>query len=370
MKNLIIVFFCVSAIVMDATASECTAVIALSKIRTDVVQDSSSLETAARNFCKEYASAKNSGKTMNVGVSYSGLGASFGSGSVSAEQIASKYCDASDESKARSDAYRQYVETIAPGAFAAYERCEELSKSGVKISVEPASILPKNFKAFVSFSSDSSTAQQEIAYSASPGVSCTWDGTKKNKVVLTPNTSSSLSCERSNDSEKSAVLIFATSKANSQLAFQWDAYKNGAPVDWMKQLLSRVDQSVNAMTEATNSIKAGVVAFALNSCPTGWEEYSPLYGRFIRGMDRSTGTDPDGNRAIGSLQGDEHKTHTHTRPRDVYDAGRVGTGSVAGGTTYGYGFTGSGNGTAPDTGATGGPETRPKNVTLLYCLKK
>jgi hypothetical protein len=118
-------------------------------------------------------------------------------------------------------------------------------------------------------------------------------------------------------------------------------------------------------------LRSGVLAFALTACPVGWEEYSPAYGRFIRGIDRGT-TDPAGTRIPGGLQEDELRSHEHTRPNDVYDAGGHGTGSVSPGVGYGYGYTGAPGRppTGPNTGLTGGPETRPKNVALLYCKRK
>ncbi|MFZ6759546.1 hypothetical protein ACO0K9_20255 [Undibacterium sp. Ji50W] len=366
-----LVFIIATTISTLVFAADCTDVIALSKIKSEVVQGSSSLETAARNFCSEYSSAKTSGKTMKMGGMYDGLGASFGSGSVSADQVASKYCDASDQSKARSDAYRQYVESIAPGAFSAYERCVDLSTNGINISVDLNAILAKTFNANVSFRSVDSNATQEIGYTASTGVSCSWAaaGKSKMKLTLTPNTADVLECKRAIDTEQSLVTIFATSRASSQLSFKWDAYQNSLPVNLQKDLIKRVDQSVGALTDAANALKGSVVAFSLASCPAGWDEYTLAYGQFIRGIDRSgSGIDPEVNRLPGTLQLDDFKSHAHSRPDDVYDAGVITKGSVNGGNAYAYTYAAA-NGT-PNTGPTGGSETRPKNVALLYCIRK
>ena len=81
-----------------------------------------------------------------------------------------------------------------------------------------------------------------------------------------------------------------------------------------------------------------------------------LRGEFIRGWDHGRGV--DSGRAFGSAQADELKSHTHT--------GYVGTtagGAVGGGNAV---PTGTINST---TGATGGAETRPRNVALLPCIK-
>lgn len=79
-----------------------------------------------------------------------------------------------------------------------------------------------------------------------------------------------------------------------------------------------------------------------------------LRGEFVRGWDNSRGI--DANRAFGISQADELKSHVHS-------IGYSGTGLGAGGNT-GLVQTGS-----TDTAATGGAETRPRNVALLACIK-
>jgi hypothetical protein len=94
-------------------------------------------------------------------------------------------------------------------------------------------------------------------------------------------------------------------------------------------------------------------------CPDGWSEFTAARGRFLRGID-STGTvDPDGVRAAGSVQADDFKSHSH----NVYYSATGGLGNVW--AALGSGSTGNTGLTTP----TGGDETRPKNVAVLYCQK-
>lgn len=110
-----------------------------------------------------------------------------------------------------------------------------------------------------------------------------------------------------------------------------------------------------------------VMPFDLAACPSGWSEYLPARGRFVRGLDPTGVTDPDGaTRTAGSLQGDEVKSHTHTSyywsaETTVANARNnvVGNPGTVGGSTQGTWI----------SDATGGAETRPKNVALLYCRK-
>jgi microcystin-dependent protein len=81
-----------------------------------------------------------------------------------------------------------------------------------------------------------------------------------------------------------------------------------------------------------------------------------LRGEFLRGWDDGRGV--DAGRVFGSAQADEFKSHTHStsaNPTVVGPGGGPGSGLVL------YG--------AVTTGATGGAETRPRNVALLACIK-
>jgi len=158
---------------------------------------------------------------------------------------------------------------------------------------------------------------------------------------------------------------------------------------------------VNGTTAATIStagivsggIPAGaIMPFATNSAPSGWlaangdavsrSTYAALFaaigtthgagdgsttfnlpdlrGYFVRG----SGTNADGTAAgtFAAKQADELKSHTHSARWLLTTAG-VGssTGGWGSGTAYSNNFT--------QIEATGGSETRPKNIALLYCIK-
>ena len=103
-----------------------------------------------------------------------------------------------------------------------------------------------------------------------------------------------------------------------------------------------------------------VIAFDSKECPTeGWEEFKAAHGRFVRGIDRSgSNVDPDGEREPSSFQVDMLKSHEHTYvPARGYKSG-AGDHARA-----------KPDGKQRETGSTGGAETRPKNVALLYCVK-
>ncbi len=86
-----------------------------------------------------------------------------------------------------------------------------------------------------------------------------------------------------------------------------------------------------------------------------------LRGEFIRGLDAGRGVDPA--RVIGSAQTDDFKSHTHNLPVNL---------AIVFGPTF---FLMNGDGTlggttnSASTSATGGTETRPRNIALLPCIK-
>ncbi|QCM08906.1 hypothetical protein CFBP6626_26710 (plasmid) [Agrobacterium tumefaciens] len=134
-------------------------------------------------------------------------------------------------------------------------------------------------------------------------------------------------------------------------------------------------------------IPAGTIsAFASTTCPTGWSEYTPARGRFLRGIDNGAGNDPNGTRVPGGVQNDDFKSHKHDLGRLWSDStgspNGLGTAnsilrSVA--TNQDYGTDPRGLGIAVGTGSggdgymtdalrdTGGNETRPKNIAVTFC---
>ena len=151
-----------------------------------------------------------------------------------------------------------------------------------------------------------------------------------------------------------------------------------------------LDQSSQKF-EPENAVPTGAVnTFAMNSAPTGWlscdgslvsrATYSGLFsivgtlygvgdgsttftlpdlrGEFVRGFDAGRGA--DSGRTFGSSQTDEFKSHSHTFP--AYQS------------TTNIAHNGAGTGSThlrstQSVSSTGGTETRPRNIALLYCIK-
>ena len=163
---------------------------------------------------------------------------------------------------------------------------------------------------------------------------------------------------------------------------------------------SRNNLDVFSKAESRQLAPAGLVAtFARSSAPTGWMKangaavsrtaYADLFavigttfgdgdgvttfnlpdlrGEFVRCWDDGRGI--DAGRVIGSSQSDMIKSHDHNLPTST---GASGNRSVIMDSSFGIT---SPNNLAPDQShrayvdATGGTETRPRNIALLACIK-
>lgn len=128
-----------------------------------------------------------------------------------------------------------------------------------------------------------------------------------------------------------------------------------------------------------SSVPAGaIMAFYRNAAPTGWLECNgqsvaaypnlvalgltnapDLRGEFVRGWDNGKGTDP--GRALASTQLDEFKGHTHEYFGASYTSAAPGGGTPLASSAR--------SASMGNTSSTGGSETRPRNIALMYCIK-
>lgn len=171
-------------------------------------------------------------------------------------------------------------------------------------------------------------------------------------------------------------------------------------------LQAATKQYVDTAASGSSTPSGAVMAFAMNSAPTGWlacngaaisrTTYAALFaaigitygagdgsttfnlpdlrGYFVRG----SGTNGDGTASgtFGAKQADAYLNHSHsiTDPGHTHQytapAGSpLAAGSSGNAFTQTSTTTSSTTGITVNTSTTGGTETRPKNIALLYCIK-
>lgn len=352
--------------------ADCTDVIKLSKTTSEVVQNRDSFESSAAAFCKEYKSTSSTSKSASYGLSYKFLAASMGNSAASETDVASKFCSSDSSQASRSDAYRQYVESISDKAYSAYQACESMKNADITFTLN--SLLSKSIIISVGNSSKKS-APALMAFDTSSGAKCEWKSANPSTDTISLPTGSTarLNCSRTDTSEESAITITEISGANgNSLTIPWAALdKNGLPVDQLSLLNKKFEAAISKLDALSSQLVGGVVAFNSKRCPIGWDEFVPAYGRFVRGLDRSgANIDVDGERQIGSPQSDDIKAHSH-QYNDIYWSeawGSVGNKLV--GNRGDQDQDNKGYEMSRTTGESGGRETRPKNVALLYCVRK
>ncbi len=174
----------------------------------------------------------------------------------------------------------------------------------------------------------------------------------------------SIAVSNSVESEKTVRQIngLIVEKANSVTSGLKEDIENSISTAINKTIKEKQNVDTEALIKKYVLPKGAVLSFDLEQCPFGWSTYEPAYGRFIRGVDRSGKIDPDGERSSGSLQEDEFRAHTH----------RVQVAYGPGGQAAAWSMTHNSPTSLPEEGKIsieGGSETRPKNVSLLYCVK-
>ncbi len=122
----------------------------------------------------------------------------------------------------------------------------------------------------------------------------------------------------------------------------------------------RAISSLDSLSSSEKNALASLLSSGGNPNTTNLPD---MRGYFLRGADNGSGNDPDeGSRSgsgakLGSTQGDRLESHSHTINADA--AAGAGT-NVA---------TSAGSTTTVSTNATGGNETRPKNIYVNWIIK-
>ncbi len=169
-------------------------------------------------------------------------------------------------------------------------------------------------------------------------------------ISLTGDVTGSIGFDGSANVALATTLAASTVPAGSVFAFA----AASAPTGYLACNGSAVSRSTYAGLFAITS-----TAFGVGDGSTTFN-LPDLRGEFIRGFDGGRGVDT--GRVFGSAQADELESHTHTVTHNNTHITSNGEGYVAGANSFNGTFT-------VTSSATGGSETRPRNIAMLYCIK-
>lgn len=288
----------------------------------------------------------------------------------SAEQI----CKSSDAKSVRTDAYQTYTESIAPGAFSAYERC---LNSKLNLTFGEATVTKQEAIVTASYIPYRTGEAAKLTAFGQGGAECSWysNTTDQNLVggslLMDRPRTAKLKCTRKDPSLQSFVHIFDENVGTAEdtsISLPWAPFKEGMPLSSYERLEERL-----ALMEA--ALQASVLAVRSENCPRGFAHWDAAKGRFLRGVDPTGTFDADGVRTVGSPQGSAVESHTH---QVVSPANRSGNpdaamhntpASEANESRRNY-WRGNRRGVVnAETAANAGKETRPVNVAVNFCIK-
>lgn len=356
---LLILASCMSSV---AYSQACTDVLKLSAISTEIVESEESFLENAEKFCDEYSKSEGGSNASGGNVGYGGFSLGYSSASSDAESIAKKLCESSDMSELRDNAYSTYIREVAPQAYDSYNQC---IASGNELSVQLLRGAPLEAALRVAYSTKGFSQTAKLDVDSESAVSCDWETPielQDGKLELGNGQSVVLVCNRENSDSPVSITVLNenSSSPDSFLTIPWSGYDGEIPVS----LRNRYHLAIQEVQVLQSQMRGGISAFDSSECPNGWSEFTEAAGMFIRGMDKSGLIDPDGIRDPGSVQEDAIERHRHS----LADAGQADW--------DGRGYAGKqrvGNGgrerNVINTSLTGGTETRPTNIALLYCQK-
>ncbi len=270
---IITVLICGCCFASEALAN-CENIITLSKVTSAVALNRDQFQSTLDNFCREQKNS--SGKSANGSLSLGPIG--LGGGGSSSNQSYDQYCQQNQNKSFGDEAFRQYVESISPRAYDAYEKC--LKSVGVDFDL--TAMNAKYFTLLVSFSSRNDLSKAAIVSYVpnGDGVICQWENQMSAETSPAASNTSpaqmighgrtySLQCTRQDYKKEDQITIYrADSSDHEQLTIPWRRYNDDLiPVDTVEELAN----SLNKLRSDVSAL-SGKYSAKLYKCPTGWKD--------------------------------------------------------------------------------------------------
>lgn len=312
-------------IAQESLEDRCLGVINKSRSEARSIATKKDFFTHQKNFCREFSSARSSGRTASFGMSYDVLSLSSGSSRMSAEAVAEQYCEQNGAVRRNDVDYDNYTSQVPRDAFSAYEACLKSARDGGVIFDHHGSVFTHNELLFgVRFNATTEGETARIRWTAVPktGTTCSWEGSAEtgNVIVMQDSSQANLRCQRDNWQSKSAVVV-DRQNGTARMRFDWQGYAqaNGEyhPVSKLYEMQQNILELQRISAELKKTlVPAGTIAAFVQDgrdvCPEHWSKadgqngHPNLSGRFMVGSGTYI---QDSNRLFSVGQtGGSHKT--------------------------------------------------------------
>ena len=342
--------------------------------------DSASHATAYNynKYCRNTSSDMTDARAAEASASIFGFGSGSGSGNSNRmRKEVDNWCKEKKSQYSNSERLFQEARSTNSSALAAWNSCQNAAKKQVQISLKNlaknneflhfgidstsdgdiylTSILQKGYKCHISYRSRNMTSEN-IDDKASGEKSSGYENVAPREQIAIKNSNVHVSCQRQEpvNSEKNGIGRIQYESGSVVINTDGPSFSIDIP---------------EIVSDYYYTPKSVVMPFQLEGCPSGWSEYKLAYGRFIRGIDKSNKKiDPEVGRKVGSIQEDLYGKHSHDASMEI-GAEPLSGAAQAQEAAGAHGQHGTYYTASQHIRESGGSETRPKNVALLYCIK-
>ena len=259
----------------------CTELLRLSRTTSRTVEGRSQFRRTVDNFCNEVRTARSGTRSLNLDLGALGLGAG-GASEASTNSTFTKYCgDESDERRDESN-YQQYLEGIAPGAYAAYAACTTAASNDVQFQML-TSPTREVLELVVYHSTNTPGVRADMSWSASDPVTCQWESFRGDGEVESPqrrileeNERTRLRCRRDTFSadpirEPDFVNVIRDG-GNATINIPWSKYgADNNSVQTLDEIRRDLERSINSVADLQERfqeevrVQSGIVGLPYSS---------------------------------------------------------------------------------------------------------
>jgi hypothetical protein len=257
-----------------ANAGSCENILIYSRVMKATAWSKDDFLKERDAHCQEHqSSSSNSG---GGGISIPGVADISGSGSHSSIDW-QQYCQDRENGAISDLNYRDYIDTVAPEAFDAYEQCQK----STDVDFDLTAITPTTLTMLVSFKPSTTNNTAQIAYVVTGDhVSCLWQNQQATLSQNAPIQSIGhgqtfvLQCRRESYKQETPITLYRVDAADDseRMTIPWRKYNDdGQPVDTINDLLSLLSAASKETDRARSDIDAikKMPMITVYQCPFG-----------------------------------------------------------------------------------------------------